>query len=141
MLFVEKSAAFDADALRAVAPNFGLAKVDLQLIETSNRKGAKAARIEKVETAMSAGRLFLCVWQRGYREMREQLSAWPNVSHDDWCDVLGLMCEAPTGWASENPLRPPQPPNQMDWIRALNNSEPVQDSYIDRGCGTGINCG
>jgi hypothetical protein len=140
LTFIEKNVGFDTDSLRAAAPKFGLAKIDIVLLETSNKKGAKEKRLEKVEIAMQNDRVFLCAWMRGYKLMREQLQNFKHTPHDDLADVLGLMVEAPTNWQLENPPVS-QAPNPMDWIRKLNSVEPVAEDYPDSGGGNGLNCG
>ena len=75
--------------LIARAPEFGLAKLPIEWIPTSNVKDAKNARIGDIEMAMKAKRLLLYSKMKGYDLLVQQLLKFPNLKFDDRADPLG----------------------------------------------------
>jgi predicted phage terminase large subunit-like protein len=138
-VFLEKNLGSDSlnDQILARAAEHGLPKVPLMWIPQSNVKGAKNARIAQIQASLMGKRVWFYVNMPGYQKLVNQLCKWPRGKHDDFADTLAMAIEAPTGWTTDTL---PPPPSTTNWLRRLNAVQPVDDSYGDNGCGTGLVC-
>jgi predicted phage terminase large subunit-like protein len=120
------------------AAALGIDKVPLQWLKGSQADKAKLARIGSVKGPLQNGRLWFYASMPGYPILVQQLCKWPKwAKHDDFADCAGMVVAAPTGYELETP---PPTTSQLDWLRKLNRTSPLDDSYGDSGCGTGICC-
>jgi phage terminase large subunit-like protein len=104
----------------------------------NNKKGAKGIRIRGVQAMLTSRRLWLFAGMEEYQLLVSQLCKFPRGKHDDYADTLGMVCEAPTGWALESP---PPPESTTNWLHRLHGAALIEGPYGDCGAGTGIACG
>lgn len=128
-------------ALEAKMSDFNLVRLPIEWIEfSSNRKDAKATRIENVEGVLKSGRLWLCGWMDGYDKLEKQLLQFPNVQHDDHADCLSMCCECPTNFLRETTPVQYENQNADNWLRKLHSPHGDDSPYGDNGGGSGIVC-
>jgi hypothetical protein len=138
VLFFEKYPGHDATntVILNRAQRVGLAKVPLMWLPASNRKNAKITRIGAVKGELVNRRIWLYAGMPGYAMMVTQLLKWPRLGRrDDFADCLGQTLVCPSGYGSEDA---PRPEPTLNWLRRLNSTGPIDESYPDTGCGTGI---
>lgn len=140
VLYFEKFNGWDAynNVITAKASSRNLTQVPIQWLKVSQTDGAKRVRIGSVKGPLAARRLWFYGGMRGYEQIVNQLCKWPKLGrHDDFADCTGMVVEAPTGYQLGNP---PPVTSSQNWLTKLHQAEPVDDSYGDNGCGTGICC-
>jgi hypothetical protein len=124
--------------ITAKAAAMGIQKVPIEWVKISHVKNAKLIRIGSIKGVLTNHRLWLYAGMLGFAKLVQQLLKWPKLGrHDDFGDCLGQVVAAPTGYQLT------VPPTQVavsNWLRKLNQAAPVDDSYTDNGCGTGIIC-
>jgi hypothetical protein len=143
IVYLEKPAG-PADALAnlitARAAQMGIPRaIPIEWIKPGNQKGVKALRIGNIQAALVGKRLWLYSGMPGYQTLVEQLCRWPRGKFDDYADALGRVVEVPSGYQFE---QPPQQESSRDWMKRYlgSSAEPQEDSYTDRGCGSGLVC-
>jgi len=140
MIYYEKFNGWEAyeNIITAHAATRGIMKLPIQWEKGSQAPKAKVTRIGAVKGPLIAKRLWFYAGMPGYSRLSDQLVKWPKLGrHDDFADCAGMVMAAPTGYQLETPPEVLLPSN---WLRKLNQSEPIDDSYGDNGCGTGIVC-
>jgi hypothetical protein len=140
VMYFEKFNGWEAYStiIEAYAATKGIQKVPIQWEKGSQAPNAKTIRIGSVKGPLSAKRLWLYAGMPGYQRLVQQLVKWPKLGrHDDFADCAGMVVSAPTGYQLENP---PAIVSTTNWLRKFNQSSPMDDSYGDNGCGTGIVC-
>lgn len=139
-LYYEKFNGWEAynTIISAKAAERGIQKVPIEWLPLSQAPNAKTARIGSSHGLFVAKRIWLYAGMPEYQTLVNQLVKWPKLGrHDDFADCLGMVAAAPTGYQLENP---PVVESSSNWLRKLHQSDPVDDSYGDNGCGTGICC-
>jgi hypothetical protein len=140
ILYYEKFNGWEAydKIITAHAATRGIQKVPIQWEKGSQAPNAKLIRIGSVKGMLVGKRLWLYAGMPGYQRLVNQLVKWPKLGrHDDFADCAGMVVAAPTGYQMTNP---PQTVSTLNWLRKFNQAEPMDDSYGDNGCGTGIVC-
>jgi hypothetical protein len=140
-LFYEKFNGWEAynNVITAYCKEKGLDSVPLEWVKGSQAPNAKLIRIGAAKGPLQQRRLWLFAGMPGYSILSNQLIKWPKLGrHDDFADCLGMVVSAPTGYEQQSP---PQIENPLHWLNKLNQVQPLDDSYGDSGCGTGIVCG
>lgn len=140
VIYYEKFNGWEAynNVITAYAATKGMLKVPIQWEKGSQAANAKLIRIGAIKGPLAAKRLWLFGDMPGYQQLVNQLIKWPKLGrHDDFADCLGMVVAAPTGYEQINP---PAQESTSNWLRKLQQSEPLDDSYGDNGCGTGICC-
>jgi hypothetical protein len=138
--FLEKNLNSDSLHLNLIsrAPEFGLAKLPLEWLPTSNVKDAKNSRIGDIEAAMRGKRVFLWSKMKGYDKLVQQLLKFPNIKLDDFADCLAMVVAAPTRWQYD---AIPQPPSNSNWLQRLHSNDSNENENYPAGpCGSGICC-
>jgi len=140
VLYYEKFNGWEAynNVIAAEAAQRGITKVPIQWEKGSQVEKAKITRIGSVKGPLTQHRLWFFAGMPGYDILVKQLVKWPKLGrHDDFADCAGQVVAAPTGYQLTTP---PAPASSLNWLRKLNQSGPVDDSYGDNGCGSGIVC-
>lgn len=141
-VFLEKNYAADAlnNLLIARAPEFGVFRLPITWVPQSNVKGAKHSRIANIQTMFVGKRLWLYAAMPNYDRLVRQLLRFPRSGgHDDFPDCLGMACELPLGWSTEQ-LPSLQQQSAGNWLRKLHGVTLADDSYYDHGAGSGLCC-
>lgn len=140
VFYFEKFNGWEAynNVITAYASTKGLLKVPIQWEKGSQAINAKLIRIGSVKGPLHQKRLWLYGDIPGYQLLVNQLTKWPKLGrHDDFADCLGMVVSAPTGYEQVNP---PVQQSTTNWLQKLHSATPMDDSYGDNGCGTGICC-
>lgn len=140
MLYYERFNGWEAynNVITAYAQTMGVLKVPIEWVKGSQASNAKLIRIGSVKGPLQQKRLWLDGRMPGYQMLVNQLVKWPKLGrHDDFADCLGMVVAAPTGYEQGTP---PVPEGAKNWLRRMNQAAPLDDSYGDNGCGTGICC-
>ena len=138
ILYFEKFNGWEAynTIIEAHALSKGVQKVPIQWEKGSQADKAKLTRIGSVKGVLTARRLWLYSAMPGYQHLVNQLVKWPKLGrHDDFADCAGMVVACPTGYQLENP---PTVVSATNWLRKFNQSDTIDDSYYDTGCGTGF---
>ena len=140
VLYLEKTLGSGAlmNQIHARAAEMNLQKTPIEWLRPGNQKGRKHFRISNIQPALVGRRLWIWHAIDGYQTLVDQLTRFPRIKRDDRADCLGWVVEAPTGYELETP--PPPPQTVSNWLRKLNQAQPLDDEYTDHGAGSGICC-
>ena len=140
VIYLEKNQSADAmnNVITAEAKVRSILKVPIEWQKCSQVDKAKLIRIGTVKGPLVAGRLWFYAAMKGYQILSNQLIKWPKLGrHDDFADCAGMVVAAPTNYQQQ---KPPSEVALLAWLRKLGTEIPIDDSYGDNGCGTGIVC-
>lgn len=83
--------------LQAFASANNITSLPLEWIKAKSIKGWKAYKIEVVQTFFMQDRLWLAAGLPNFDKIIYQLVNFGKLAHDDWADMLGILCQVPTG--------------------------------------------
>ena len=138
VIYYEKMNGWDGfeRLILALATSKGIPKVPIQWEKGTQAKDAKIRRIGDIKGWLDSKRLWFYAGMPGYSQMVQQLVKWPKLGrHDDFADCVGQVVAAPTGAHLETP---PVVVSTTNWLRKMNASAIIDDSYPDTGMGNGI---